>query len=61
MITVTQFMDAFNDDEFLNQLSPDDRVDIFLTVLTGSSDITKGLLTKLLEDYCVDDLEITEV
>ncbi len=37
------FMAYFRDDEKLNKLTADDRVEIFRTILAGSSDITKNL------------------
>ncbi|HAV12832.1 MAG TPA: hypothetical protein DCX06_04955 [Opitutae bacterium] len=53
-------MDCFRDDTMLNQLTPDDRIEIFSQVLTGSSDITKELLDELLRDYSVGNLEVIE-
>jgi hypothetical protein len=55
-----QFMNFFRDDVMLNQLTPDDRVEIFQQVLTGSSDITKELLDALINDYSVGGLEVVE-
>jgi len=55
------FMAFFRDDDKLNQLSTDDRVEIFKTILVGSSDINKKLLTNLLVDYGVDHLQVVEV
>ena len=60
-ITRQDFMDFFRDDAFLNQLTPDDRIEIFMQVLTGSSDITKDLLDGLLSDYSVGGLEVVEI
>lgn len=51
-------MAFFRNDEQLNSLSADDRVEIFSQVLTGSSDITKELLDGLISDYCVRGLEV---
>ncbi len=42
------FMDFFRNDEKLEQLTPDDRIEIFLNVLLGSSDIDVKLLNELL-------------
>ena len=54
-------MAAFRHDDELNEaLTPDDRVEIFLTVLQGGSDVTKGLLDELLAEYEVTGLEVTE-
>jgi hypothetical protein len=54
------FMKFFRDTEKLNELTPDDRVEIFRTILLGSSDLTKDLLNEILGDYCVDNLEIID-
>jgi len=59
-ITRQDYMDCFRDDTMLNQLTPDDRIEIFSQVLTGSSDITKELLDELLRDYSVGNLEVIE-
>ena len=56
-----EFMDFFRDDDSLNQLSVDDRIEIFSTILLGSSDFTKELLDRIFSDYCVSNLEIIEV
>lgn len=53
-----QFMQFFRDDEKLNELTPDDRNEIFRTILLGNSDVTKKLLEEILIDYCVDDLKV---
>ncbi len=57
-ISRNDFMNFFRDDEKLNELSVDDRIEIFRYVLIGSSDITKNLLNEILSDYSVEDLEI---
>lgn len=54
--TRTDFMSFFRDSEMLNELSPDDRVEVFLSVLLGASDITPARINELLQDYGVDDL-----
>lgn len=54
-------MKFFRDDEKLNRLSTDDRIEIFLQVLFGSSDITKELLHNLISDYSVPNLEVIEI
>ena len=60
-ITREIFMNYFRDDEKLQELSVDDRIEIFRTILLGSSDITKDLLNDILSDYNVSNLEIIEV
>jgi hypothetical protein len=59
-ISREDFMKCFRDDEKLNELKVDDRVEIFRTILVGSSDLTKDLLNEVLGDYCVDNLEVIE-
>ncbi len=54
-------MAFFRDDECLNTLSADDRVEVFSTILTGSSDFTKELLDEIFSDYCVSHLEVIEI
>jgi hypothetical protein len=54
------FMNFYRDDEKLNELTVDDRIEIFQTILVGSSDITKKLLEDLISDYCVEGLEVRE-
>jgi putative ubiquitin-RnfH superfamily antitoxin RatB of RatAB toxin-antitoxin module len=61
LITRNDFMTFFRDDEKLNELTVDDRVEIFRTILVGSSDLTKNLLDDILNDYSVSNLEIIEV
>ena len=56
-----EFMKFFRDTEKLNELTPDDRVEIFRTVLLGSSDFSKELLNEILGDYSVDNLEVVEL
>ncbi len=53
-------MKFFRDTEKLNELTPDDRVEIFRTILLGSSDFSKDLLNEILGDYCVDNLEVID-
>lgn len=58
-ITPEAFMKFFRNTERLNKLTPDDRVEIFRTVLLGSSDFTINLFNEILRDYAVDHLEVT--
>lgn len=59
-ITREDFMSFFRDDECLNKLTVDDRVEIFRTILAGILDFTKELLDEILADYCVPNLEIID-
>ena len=59
--TRDDFMDFFRDDEKLNELTVEDRIEIFRTILVGSSDLTKDLLNEILKDYCVSNLKVIEV
>ena len=59
-ITRDDFMSFFRDNEKLNELSTDDRIEIFRTILLGRSDLTKELLNDVLSDYCVENLEIID-
>lgn len=61
IISTEDFMNFFRDSEKLNELTPDDRVEIFRTILVGSSDITMNLLNDVLQDYCVNNLEVIEI
>lgn len=61
IISRENFMNFFRDDEKLNELTVDDRIEIFKYVLIGSSDFTKKLLDEILSDYCVENLEIVEI
>jgi hypothetical protein len=55
------FMRFFRDTEKLNELTPDDRIEIFRTILLGSSDFSKELINEILVDYAVDHLEVVEI
>ena len=54
-------MAFFRDDESLNTLSPDDRIEVFRTILLGSSDFKKELFDEIFSDYCVSHLDVIEV
>ena len=60
-ISRDDFMAFFRDDDKLNTLSVDDRIEVFSTILLGSSDFTKELLDSILCDYNVTDIEVIEV
>lgn len=57
-MNLDNFMRFFRDDNMLNSLSVDDRIEIFSTILLGKTDITFELLNNLLIEYDVEDLEI---
>lgn len=57
-MTRDDFMAFFRDDEKLNTLSVDDRLEVFRTVLVGGSDLTEDLLNEVLGDYGVEGLEV---
>lgn len=60
-ISREDFMKFFRDTVKLNELTPDDRVEIFRTILLGSSDLTMDLMNEILVDYSVDNLEVVEI
>lgn len=60
-ISREDFLKFFRDTEKLDELTPDDRIEIFRTVLLGSSDLTKDLLNEIFVDYSVNALEIIEI
>ena len=59
--TREQFMAFFRDDEKLHLLSPDDRIEVFSTILLGSSDFKKKLFDEIFSNYCVSNLEVIEI
>ena len=60
-ITRDEFMDFFRDDECLNELSVADRIEVFSTILLGSSDFKKSLFDEIFSDYCVSHLDVIEI
>lgn len=56
-----EFMQFFRDDEKLNELTPDDRIEIFRTVLVGSSDFTEELIEAVMSDYSVPNLKVIKI
>lgn len=60
-INRSSFMEFFRDDERLNELTPDDRIEIFRTVLLSHADFTKELLEEVLSDYSVSQLKVVEL
>ena len=59
-ITRDDFMSFFRNDELLNQLSVDDRIEVFSTILLGGYDFKKELLDDMFSDYGVTHLEVIE-
>lgn len=55
-ITREEFMEFFRSKDFHSKVTPDDCVEIFRTVLTGSSDITTTLINEVIKDYNVEDV-----
>ncbi len=60
-MTRDDFMSFFRDEEKLNTLSVDDRLEVFSTILAGSTDITEARLEALVRDYCVEGVDVIEV
>jgi hypothetical protein len=60
-ISREDFMAFFRNNESLNTLSPDDRIEIFSTILLGNSDFKKPLFDEIFSDYGVENLEVVEV
>ena len=60
-ITRDDFMEFFRDTEKLNTLSVDDRIEVFSTILLGSSDFRKELFDNIFSDYGVTNLEVIEI
>jgi hypothetical protein len=60
-ITRNEFMAFFRDDESLNQLSVDDRIEVFSTILLGNSDFKKVLFDEIFSDYSVSHIEVIEM
>jgi hypothetical protein len=59
-ITRDEFMAFFRNEESINTLSPDDRIEVFSTILLGNSDFKKKLFDEIFSDYCVDHLDVIE-
>ena len=52
--TRQEFMDFYRSDEHLNQLSVEDRLEIFVNILVGESDITQELIHEVCSNYGVE-------
>lgn len=55
-----EFMAFFRNDEKLDLLTPEDRVEIFSQILLGDSDFSKELFDELFNDYSISHLQIIE-
>ncbi len=60
-MTREDFMAFFRDEESLNKLNVDDRIEVFSTILLGSSDFKKKLFDEIFSDYGINHLEVIEV
>lgn len=54
------FMAFFRDEAKLNTLTNEDRIEIFSSVLAGSSELTVSLLDEVLRDYDVQNIIVIE-
>jgi hypothetical protein len=60
-ISREEFMQFFRDEEKLNELTTDDRIEIFRTILVGNSDFTKELIEDVMSDYSVSNLKVINI
>jgi len=60
MTTRDDFMSFFRNDEQLNTLSNDDRIEVFSQILSGSYDFSEELFQEILTDYSISHLEIID-
>lgn len=61
MITREEFMEFFRSDAYSELLTPDDKCEIFVGCLAGSSDVTKEIFDEVLSNYGVSNLEVIEI
>lgn len=54
------FMDFFRDNERLSELTTDDRIEIFKSILPGKDSFTIELLEELLNDYDVENISVVK-
>ncbi|MDD8019126.1 MAG: hypothetical protein PHP42_12185 [Bacteroidota bacterium] len=59
-MTREDFMEFFRDDDKLQTLTADDRIEIFSQILLGQSDFTKELLESIFQDYDVTEIAVVE-
>ena len=60
IINRDEFMTFFRSKDFQRKMTADDCVEIFRTVLKGSSDVTANLLNEICADYSVNNITIYE-
>lgn len=60
-MTREDFMEFFREDDKLQTLTADDRIEIFSQILLGQSDFTKELLEEIFRDYGVTDIAIVDM
>lgn len=60
MITKEQFFEYYRSDNYSNDLSREEKQEVFLMSLEGSSDITIDLLFALCNEYDVNFEELLE-
>ena len=60
-ITREQFMEFFRNDDLINTLSTDDRIEVFSSILAGSSVFKLELFEQLFADYEVNHLTVVQV
>jgi hypothetical protein len=60
-LTRDNFMEFFRDNEKLNLLNADERIEIFSTILIGSSDFKKKVFDDIFDDYGITNLKVIEV
>jgi len=58
--TRSDFMEFFRNDDKLNLLTVDDRLEIFSQIIVGQSDFTVELFENLLSDYDISHLKVME-
>jgi hypothetical protein len=61
LTTREDFMKFYRDDEKLNLLTVDDRIEIFSQILLGQSDFTLELFEDLFSNYDIAHMKIIEV
>lgn len=54
-------MEFFRNDDSLNLLSTDDRLELFSSILVGNSDFKLELFEQLFADYGVNHLTVVQV